>query len=437
MYRLITIIICIFSCINMAQSQNLRRDSMPNNPIVIVGAWHMPPFFISNFHGKPDGLSLEIMTTILQRKRIPYVIKIESWDQSKADIRSGKADLTCMMVSSENSKQFKFGASIRYAYMCAVYRIGDKPILGFNDMIGKSVFLIKPSRSNEIILKDSNRYKIHIVYDNIEQAFQKLSAGENNAIFCNSITARFMIKTLGINNLTYREFSLPPQENRMAGNNEKLLKTMEQELYQMKLDGTYDKIIDKWVEQYKVGTIPKGTYLFLIFMIIVAVFLYLVILFLRRRMKKSERIVIELYQKYKTIFENAMIGIQHLDKEGNMMEANDVFCQQFGIKDKSKLLDQHINIYANPLIGQHFHKEHPQKYTGIIKWDFDELKKFDYYNLGLPHGIKYFETQINPLFDKDNHLLCIIVTSRDVTDMIMTQNELEREKRKSIRIRQT
>lgn len=45
-------------------------------PIVIEGNWNLPPFDFINDEGKPDGYNMEILQTILHRKKIPYIMKL-------------------------------------------------------------------------------------------------------------------------------------------------------------------------------------------------------------------------------------------------------------------------------------------------------------------------------------------------------------------------
>src|SRR5574344_352523 len=402
-----------------------------NRPLVIVGAWHIPPYFIKDYNGKPRGFCIEILTTILKRKNIPYIIKIESWDKSKQDILDGKADLTCMMFNNEAAKKFQFGPILKYTPMCAVFRDTDKPILTTSDLNGKSIFVLKMSRSNDII--HEYRFKGKLVYgNNIEDNFINLSKGQCDALFCNEISAQYFIGLLHLKNLKFKEMAIAPQENRIAGNDDKLLKMMEEELYKMKLDGSYDKIENKWFNKYKHEPIPLIVYFIVGFLVALAISLYFIIVILNKRIRNNEKNRTELFKKYKVIFDNAMIGILYYDNNGILVEANDIARKLYSIPDDKELAKIHASIFDNPELKKFFDKETLKPYCGINRWDFDEISKSGYFRQGMPTGIHYIESRINPIFDSNKKMICIIYTSRDVTDMVNNQKELEVEKEKAM-----
>ena len=400
-------------------------------PVVIVGAWHMPPFFIQNYQGHPDGLCIDIMTTALHRRNIPYVIKVEPWEKSRYDILHHKADLICMMFSNENAKLFKFGTSIKYVPMCAVYRKGEKAILTVSDFVGKQLFVVKVARSHELI--NHLRYQCNII-DNksINESFSLLSSGKGDAIFCNLITAQFFIRSKGFQNLVYHELPIAPQENRIAGNDERLLKLIDQEIYEMKCDGTYDKITKKWSELYD----PEQSFLFyyiiVVILIIIATFLILRNTVLHRKFESSEKGRLSLLKRYKIIFDNAMVGILYYDEKGFLAAANEVARKQFCIPDDNSLKKAKLSIYDNPQVSKLINKSHLEPFSGISEWNFDKLNHTKFFDGVLSSGIHYFESRINPVYDSKGQLQCVISISRDVTEMINTQKELELEKEKAM-----
>lgn len=420
------LIYCIFSL-----SAEIHTTAPKQQRVVIVGAWHIPPFFI-NDHGRTDGFCIDLMTTILKRRHIPYTIKVESWEKSKQDIIDGKADLTCMMFTNENSKKFRFGPSIVYTPMCAVFRKGDKPIFNLSDLKGKSIYVMGISRSGEILRED--RMGIRPMHGNdIKNNFIQLAKGRGDALFCNLITAQYFIATMHLSNLEYKIITpVPPQENRMAGNSNELMNIMEEELYNMKADGTYDRITEKWIGQYQPSNIPFSIYVIssvLIFFIIVFI-IYNILL--QKRIRKNEKTQLELLRKYKTVFDNALIGICYFDKDGILSETNDQGYKHFDVPDKETLIKEHLCIFDHPILSQYIDHYHPEPFTGTIEYDINTIRFSRFSYLWKPTSTIYLETQINPLYDSGNNLLCIIVTNRDVTKRISTQKELEIEKNKAL-----
>lgn len=162
----------------------------------------------------------------------------------------------------------------------------------------------------------------------------------------------------------------------------------------------------------------------------IAIMLYILVMFLRRQVKTSDDNREELLIKYKTIFDNAMIGIRLYDNQGKLLEANELSCSIYGVT-KEKLFKTNNCIFENPIFSNIINRDHPEPYNGILENNYDELIKKDYFTIGLPTGMHYVETKINPLYDSTDHLKYIIVTFRDVTDMVNTQKQLKIEKEKA------
>src|SRR5574344_1158082 len=162
----------------------------------------------------------------------------------------------------------------------------------------------------------------------------------------------------------------------------------------------------------------------------IAIMLYILVMVLRRQVKTSDDNREELLIKYKTIFDNAMIGIRLYDNQGKLLEANELSCSIYGVT-KEKLFKTNNCIFENPIFSNIINRDHPEPYNGILENNYDELIKKDYFTIGLPTGMHYVETKINPLYDSTDHLKYIIVTFRDVTDMVNTQKQLKIEKEKA------
>jgi ABC-type amino acid transport substrate-binding protein/nitrogen-specific signal transduction histidine kinase len=427
-----TVIICILAVgamgVNATSTWQTAGTSSFHRPVVIVGPWHMPPYFYTDAHGKPDGFCIDLLTTILKRKNIPYVIHVENWNKSLSDLKSGRADISCLMFTSIFEKNFLFGASTIYVPMYAIYRTGQRPVSSITDLNGKTLLTVNATLSVDLLRENNIKIK-NITGKNTTSNFLRLSKGEGDAILCNSATARYLINKYSLTNLDCNEIDMAPQENRLAGNNEKLLEIMGQELHQMRIDGTYDKICNKWVQMYEPSKLPLYIYLIVCALLLLAILLYLIIIYLRRRIQSGEKKRTELLKKYKIIFDNALIGIQYFNEMGILVDANDTACQHFNVTDKKQMLNAHLCLYDQSIIGEHVNQQHPEPFSGVIKCDFSKLDPKPY--IKTTTDIKYIETNMNPLYDADGKLMCIIVTNKDVSDMITAQKELRIETEKA------
>lgn len=460
-----------------------------------------------------------------------------------------------LMFSNERAKIYKFGATIKYISKVIVCRKGDRSISRLSDLQNKTIGVEKSTRSLDILKQEKIPCKLVLENSALDE-LKKVSKGSYDAGFCNYESAVYYIRKYQLHDLKLVDLGIAPQEYCMAGSNENLLKLMSQELYAMKRDGTFDTITDKWFKQHETIAIPTVVYWVLAFLLSLAVSLYFIVLFLRNRVKKTERILaqkndqmslalkageiniwgydivqkrfynieserfppdgrllddqlklihpddrilildaifnaskgvlptksivirvehgdagiwqyielninieysddnsvariigthkdvtdraiaknerINLLKKYKTIFDNAMIGILYFDKDGWLVDINDLACQLFNIENKERLIESHISIYKNPILEDLLiDAEDLRPYSGIIESCFNVVEDGSHFSFEKRKENRFIETKINPLYNSDKQLECVIVTGKDVTEAINKEKELKIEKEKA------
>lgn len=549
--------ILLFLCCNIFIAAPLHASFQyfPKRPVVIEGNWNLPPFDFINDEGKPDGYNMEILQTILNRKKIPYIIRKNDFPTALNNLREGKSDLLSLMFSNERTKVYKFGSIIKYITKIIVCRKDDRSINRLSDLKNKTIGVERSTRSLDILKQEKVPCKLVLENSTLNE-LKKVSRGSYDAGFCNYESAIYYIRKYQLHNLKLVDLGIAPQEYCMAGNNENLLKLMNQELYAMKKDGTFDAITDKWFKQHEMIVIPTVVYWILAFLLSLAVSLYFIVLFLRKRVKKTERMLaqknyqmslalkggeiriwgydivqkrfynieserfppdgrllddqlklihpddrilildaifnaskgvlptksivirvehgdagvwqyielninieysddnsvariigthkdvtdraiaknerINLLKKYKTIFDNAMIGILYFDKDGWLVDINDLACQIFNIENKERLIESHISIYKNPILEDLLiDAEDLRPYSGIIESCFNVVEDGSHFSFEKRKENRFIETKINPLYNSDKQLECVIVTGKDVTEAINKEKELKIEKEKA------
>lgn len=549
--------IWLFLCCNIFITAPLHASyqNSSKRAVVIEGNWNLPPFDFINDEGKPDGYNMEIIQTILSRKKIPYIIRKNDFSTALKNLREGKSDLLSMMYSNERAKIYKFGSTIKYITKVIVCRQNDRSINRLSDLKNKTIGVEKSTRSLDILRQEKVSCKL-VLEESALTELKNVSKGSYDAAFCNYESAIYYIRKYQFHNLKLVDLDIVPQEYCIAGNNDDLLKMMNQELYAMKKDGTFDKITDKWFKQYKATVIPTVVYWILAFLFSLAVSLYFIILFLRNRVKKTEKMLaqknyqmslalkggeiriwgydlvqkkfynieserlppngislddqlklihpddrslvldtihnaskgilpddsivirvdpkgtgtweyielninieyseddsvtriigtnrdvtdrvteknerINLLKKYKTIFDNAMIGILYFDKDGWLVDINDLACQLFNIGNKKKVIESHISIYKNPILEDLLiDVENPRPYSGIIESSCSVVEDGSHFSFEKRKENKFIEMKINPLYNVDKQLECIIVTGKDMTESINKEKELKIEKEKA------
>jgi|WetSurMetagenome_2_1015567.scaffolds.fasta_scaffold61788_1 PAS domain S-box-containing protein len=170
-------------------------------------------------------------------------------------------------------------------------------------------------------------------------------------------------------------------------------------------------------------------YIILILLFLLCI-LCILILVNRKKINRDSVEGIELLLKYKTIFDNALTGIRLYDNNGYLIEANELSCSIYGIS-KDELFKANTCIFDNPVFSNIIDREHPEAFSGVLENDYDKLINDSYFTMGLPKGIHYTETHINPVYDYDDKLKFIVVTFRDVTETVNAHKQVEVEKDKA------
>jgi ABC-type amino acid transport substrate-binding protein len=274
-----------------AFSANDSISSISGRVIQIEGDCAFPPYEFTNDDGKPDGFNVELTKAIMKELNMNYEINLHEWNVAKNDLLSGKADLLMgMNYSNSRAKTFLFGPTHNYILQSIIYRKGSPYSSSVMLLKGKNVVVEKGSFGNEYIASELKGIKI-IPYVNITEGLHRLSEGNYDVAFLDSEAARYIIRRDHLTNLEVSIADIPPQDYRFVGSNELLLNQINDALYKLKKDGTYDKIHSKWFSDNKSSHNSVAFYIILAFFVILAAALYFLNQMLRSKISKANKLL--------------------------------------------------------------------------------------------------------------------------------------------------
>ena len=217
------------------------------------------------------------------------------------DYNKGKVDITTMMYSIDRARKYKMGPTIKFTSLYAVCR-KDGNAKNYNylkDFIGKRVGLEKDMMPYELVL--SHKIKCNIsLFHHLVDGLKSLSAGKYDVILCDNEAAIYYIMHCHLYNLEVRDVGIAPSEMCFVGIDEKLLSRIDDELYQMKRDGTYDKIYSKWFDHSPLSKVSRIIYIVIGSLILIVLLLYIVVHVLRREIEKAKKLLKENNEKLKS-----------------------------------------------------------------------------------------------------------------------------------------
>ena len=223
----------------------LRADA--KRQIFIEGMDSVPPLSFYDGQGKPSGFNVELIGTAMERLGYNYTIKLSNTDSVVSRYNRGLVDMVLGLEGRGVDPTKRHQSNITLLmYLCIASRKEDN-YSSIADLRGKTVALVKDSRT-EVYMRNDSLFDSHIVYfTNPERAIKELAAGKYDAIVSAQFIASYVIEDNGIDNVVLRPMNTPPLEQRMAGRDCALVMEVTDEINRMRHDGTYDRIYDKWL----------------------------------------------------------------------------------------------------------------------------------------------------------------------------------------------
>lgn len=235
-----------------------EKVSFKDRFIIAKGDMQFAPFEFLNEKGEPDGFSVELFRAMMARLDIKYKLTLEDWGKVQNELNNKQIDLAIGMIySKERAEKVKFGiphCMISYNIVCRK----DNDFANLDQLKGKSIIVQHKDRAHEYLLTTGLTDKITTVKD-IAEAVKLLASGRYDAVLSFDISSFYFVRKSGYDNLLVHLTDIAPERYSVVvnTNNEDLLYMLNATIYQMKIDGEYDKIYYKWFGVYESPKISK------------------------------------------------------------------------------------------------------------------------------------------------------------------------------------
>ena len=211
------------------------------------------PFEYKNEKGEFVGIDVDILKAIAEDQNFNYELQSLGWDGAVAAVQAGQADA---IIAGATIKQERIDAGWIFsdAYYQATQSVvvpEDSSIKSLDDLKGKHVAVKNGTAGADYAndLKDKYDFKV-TVFEDSPTMYQDVIAGNSDACFEDTPVMKFTIKENGLA-LKVLEGS----ENSGAGyglavmdsNKQEFLDMFNKGLANIKANGTYDEIIQKYL----------------------------------------------------------------------------------------------------------------------------------------------------------------------------------------------
>lgn len=245
------------------------------------------PYEFLNGKGEPDGFSVELFKTVMERLGLKYRIEAITWKELSTCMDSISPTVYIgVSFSPDRSEKILFSMPYASSTISIVSRSGDS-YKQINDILSKKIILKKSEIIEDLAIE--NKLCDSIIHvTTVMDALNILSDGSGDLFVGTTAVIKHELKKSGINNLIVSPAGINPHSYSFAVgfSEKKLLNLINEELYSLMLNGEYQALHDKWLH-YQDETVIPGNIKFAI-MIGVAIILILIsfVILLRRQVRQ-------------------------------------------------------------------------------------------------------------------------------------------------------
>lgn len=229
--------------------------------IIIGGDYDYPPYEYLDKNGQPAGYNVELTKVIAKHLGLDVDIQLAPWAETRRRLENNEIDLVQgMFYSPERDKVYDFTTPHVHISHVAVARKGTRLVDNINELAGKIIVVMKGDIMHEMAIKAGLEKQL-ILAETLPEALYLLANGEADYALLAKVPALYWIEKDRISNLHVGHISMVTPEYCYAskhGENRELLDMFSTSLTELKAEGDYRAIYQKWLEIYDEGTSRKS-----------------------------------------------------------------------------------------------------------------------------------------------------------------------------------
>lgn len=253
---------------------------------IVRGDDNFPPFEFINEDGKIDGFNVDIIREIMMKSGLKFDLDLVLWENAVAGFNDGSIDILTGTTNNHNwGDSVLFGIPY-YTVTLSIASRSEDNYTSISELVGKDI-IVRGDTWSETFLENNGIAANIVVIDNLDSALVLLSEGMYDALMNSTMGTLYSLKKNHIPGVTVNTTYVREEDFSfcLKSENAEILYAMNKALDQMKIDGSYDRIYDKWFKEYDVNPFLKYLWLIIIIAVVIAIGLLYVISLLRRKEK--------------------------------------------------------------------------------------------------------------------------------------------------------
>lgn len=233
-----------------AESDSLAVYSNSDKVYVVRGDKNFPPFEFLNSQGEPDGFDVELFRAMMKELGLKYDLKLINFKDVYKGLTKDSLDIAIgMILNHDRAKIMDFGL----AYDTLRYNIISQRAEKYKtleQLRGKKIVVVERMRPYQYLIANGFiEGRDIIVAKNEKQAIDMVLNGMASAMVSYDMVAIYYINKYKYSSLALSYIEKTPAfaiSLAIPKGNDELVYMLNIALHNLKLNGTYDKIYDKW-----------------------------------------------------------------------------------------------------------------------------------------------------------------------------------------------
>ncbi len=226
------------------------------------------PFEFSATNGEYQGIDIELLNAIAKNQGFTVKIQPIGFDTAVQQVQANQIDgmIAGMTITDERKKSFDFSSPYFDSGIVMAVAKKNKEISTYKDLKGKTVGAKVGTESADFIQKNKDKYgyKVKLV-DTTDTMYQMIASGNMDAIFDDYPVIGYAVKQgQPLKMVTEKEKGGSYGFAVKKGTNPELIAMFNQGLKELKANGDYDKILNKYIDSAKkkdtAATVDESTF---------------------------------------------------------------------------------------------------------------------------------------------------------------------------------
>ncbi len=415
--RYIILAICLLTLLPSLPAAN-NYGYTEEHPLVIVGDWDFRPFEFVNVEGKPAGYNVDVLNLILDNLGIPHKFVMQEWHVATDMFKRREADLIHALYFFYKDKPYVSTHKYINYYNLKVARREDvKPLKRIGNLQAGDTLLIKKSDYAALALSEKGELPFAIEHHSPKDGLTGIRQGKYKYYIWGEIPLKHKIQELNLDSIALDAIDIPAGELRIIGYNKELINIIDDQYTRLEQAGKLQKIYDHWFHPEREHDDASPVVLFILAgLFLIAVIVFLLIWFVRRRVAKAVQERSDMVQVMRQVLNMGEYFVVEWDFHDNMLRnkyGNMVPTEEMKPEDFIERMPQDEALQVRELSAQMI--------TGVI----DHFEMNFHFNLGTLEQPLWRNFYGNAIIEREHGKpLYIVYTTKDITEDVKEEKHI-------------